>query len=126
MMGTRIRREFTGLFSGSLGLIEAFALVWIASAPPTAMDKDDRLPSWKVTRFVLETGLYVAEIPSDLIDAGDAGCDQCAVRSRPLADFFRQSKASGSLDATGGLPAAMSTRIRLAPKRSPPASPSSV
>lgn len=119
-MGVKVQREHAGFFYGSLGLIEAVALVFIASAPAAPVEKDDQLPSWKATGFVLEAGLYIAEIPTFLMDADDAGCNQCAVKSRPLADFFRQSGASENLEATGSQSAPVSTLTRLAPKRSPP------
>jgi len=123
MTGMKIQREYTGFFCGSLGLIEAFALVFIASAPGAPVKEGDRVSSWKATGLVLETGRYIAEIPSSLTDPDDADCSQCAVRSRPLADFFQQSKASGNLNSTGNQSAPVPTLTRLAPKRSPPLAP---
>lgn len=119
----KIGHEYSGLYYGSLGLIEAFTLVFIASAPAAPVAKDDQLPSWKATGFVPEPGLYIAEIPTFLMDADDAGCNQCAVKSRPLADVFRQSGTFENLEATGNQSAPVPTLTRLAPKRSPPLAP---
>jgi hypothetical protein len=122
-MGMKIGREHTGLFCGGLGLIEAFALVFIASVPGAPVETDDQFPSWKASGFVQETDLYIAEIPSSLMDPDDAGCEQCAIKSRPLADFFRQFNATKNLVATGNRSAPVPALTRLAPKRSPPLAP---
>ena len=123
MTGMRIRRDYSGLFCSSLGLIEAFALVFFTSTPAVAVEKDDQFPSWKATRYILEGGLYLEESSWSLIDADDAGGDQSAVRSRPLADFFYQSRVFEHLAAVGNQSAPVPALTRLAPKRSPPPAP---
>jgi hypothetical protein len=122
-MGVKARGEIAGLLYGGLGLIAAFALVFVASVPAAAGENHDQVPSWKAARCVFETGFYVAEIPSSLMDEGDTGCNQCAVKSRPFADLLRRSKTSENLIATSNQSAPVPTLTRLAPKRSPPAAP---